>query len=61
MRECRNERYKFALPIFLMTASSKPEKNLEPSFIMDENPGALGTCNAIFDVEFLNDKSMKIS
>ena len=35
------------LPIFLMTASSNPEKNLAPSFIIDEKPGARGTCNAI--------------
>ena len=36
------------LPIFLITASSNPEKNLAPSFIIDEKPGARGTCNAIF-------------
>jgi len=35
------------LPIFLITASSNPEKNLAPSFIIDEKPGARGTCNAI--------------
>ena len=33
--------------MFLITASSRPEKNLAPSFIIDENPGALGTCKAI--------------
>ena len=35
--------------MFLMTASSIPEKNLDPSFIMEENPGARGTWRAIVD------------
>jgi hypothetical protein len=39
------------LPMLRMTASSSPEKNLDPSFIMDWNPGALGTCNAIVNVK----------
>ena len=38
---------KRTLPIFRITASSTPEKNLDPSFIIDWNPGAFGTCNAI--------------
>ena len=54
------------LPIFLMTASSNPEKNLAPSFIIDENPGARGTCNAIltklvsFDGYFLKVENNRI-
>jgi hypothetical protein len=34
--------------IYLKTASSSPEKNRAPSFIMEAKPGALGTWSAIF-------------